>query len=56
MVRRKRYEYQIEEFSMMTPDEMESKLNQMAESGWQLRERIDVGGTAWHFIFERPVE
>lgn len=37
-------------------DEGEEKLNNLAEDGWELKEKAEVSGNTTYYIFERPVE
>lgn len=48
---RQRVEYKTIEVGRDT----EEKLNQLAEEGWRVTERIDVEDRTWELVMERPV-
>ena len=52
------YEYTAIRISIadQDPSNLASKLNDLAQDGWVLDERIDADGTTAGYVFRRPVE
>ncbi|QHS17928.1 DUF4177 domain-containing protein [haloarchaeon 3A1-DGR] len=52
-----RFEYKSINLNVLDFSEVgDEKINQLAEQGWQLKEKVDQSGSTVFFIFERPVE
>jgi len=51
-----RYEYKsINVKALDFSDVGDERINELAEDGWELKEKVDVSGNTSYFIFERPV-
>lgn len=51
-----RYEYKAINLNVLDfDDDGEPVLNEVAEDGWQLKEKVDMNGNTVYFVFERPV-
>jgi len=57
MTQQQRFEYEpIQVNALEFGDVADEKINEMAEEGWELKEKVDMDGTTVYLIFERPVE
>ncbi|WP_114576716.1 DUF4177 domain-containing protein [Saliphagus sp. LR7] len=52
-----RFEYKTVEFSgSLRKRDAEPTLVEAAAEGWQLVETLDIDGTTYEFVLERPIE
>lgn len=51
-----RFEYCTISNNSRSFEQLEKRLNALAEEGWQLEETAESGGRTVEFILERPVE
>jgi len=57
MTQQQRFEYEpIQVNALEFGGVADEKINEMAEEGWELKEKVDMDGTTVYLIFERPVE